>query len=82
LKWRTIIDNVLLPAEILGLPAKESRERARDLLALVGLGGAEDAVPLGLVTVVSAAVAAGVYLTSIRRNQSPPRVSLHPAGPE
>ena len=28
LKWRTIIDNVLLPAEILGLPMKESRERA------------------------------------------------------
>ena len=33
LKWRTIIDNVLLPAEILGLPEKASRERARDLLA-------------------------------------------------
>ena len=30
LKWRTIIDNVLLPAEILGLPMKEARERARD----------------------------------------------------
>ncbi len=40
LKWRTIIDNVLLPAEILGLPMKASRERAKDLLALVGLGGA------------------------------------------
>ena len=37
LKWRTILDNVLLPAEILGLPMKESRDRARDLLALVGL---------------------------------------------
>ena len=34
LKWRTILDNVLLPAEILGLPEKESRERARALLAL------------------------------------------------
>ena len=40
LKWRTILDNVLLPAEILGLPMKESRERAKDLLALVGLAGA------------------------------------------
>jgi DHA1 family bicyclomycin/chloramphenicol resistance-like MFS transporter len=30
---------------------------------LVGLGGAEDAVPLGVVTIVSTAVAAGVYLT-------------------
>jgi NitT/TauT family transport system permease protein len=33
----TILDNVLLPAEILGLPIAASRERARDLLALVGL---------------------------------------------
>ena len=48
LKWRTIIDNVLLPAEILGLPMKESRERARDLLALVGLKGVEDKRPYEL----------------------------------
>src|SRR5919109_3665183 len=41
LKWRRILDNVLLPAEILGLPMAESRMRARDLLALVGLAGAE-----------------------------------------
>src|SRR3954470_19299679 len=34
LKWRTILDNVMLPAEILGLPVKESTERARDLLQL------------------------------------------------
>src|ERR671923_2628649 len=33
LKWRRILDNVLLPAEILGLPGAESKERARDLLA-------------------------------------------------
>jgi NitT/TauT family transport system ATP-binding protein len=48
LKWRRVIDNVLLPAEILGLPAAESRERARDLLALVGLQGAEDKYPYQL----------------------------------
>ena len=48
LKWRTIIDNVLLPAEILGLPEKASRERARDLLALVGLAGAEGKRPYEL----------------------------------
>src|SRR5437764_81984 len=40
LKWRTILDNVMLPAEILGLPDAESRERGRALLALVGLTGA------------------------------------------
>ncbi len=48
LKWRRILDNVLLPAEILGLPMRESRERARDLLALVGLEGAEDKYPYEL----------------------------------
>ena len=29
LKWRTILDNVLLPAEIVGLPIKAARARAR-----------------------------------------------------
>jgi len=48
LKWRRIIDNVLLPAEILGLPTKQSRERARDLLAMVGLAGFEDRYPYEL----------------------------------
>jgi NitT/TauT family transport system ATP-binding protein len=48
LKWRRVIDNVLLPAEILGLPMAQSRERARDLLALVGLQGHEDKYPYEL----------------------------------
>jgi len=48
LKWRRIIDNVLLPAEILGLPMAQSRARARDLIALVGLKGAEDKFPYEL----------------------------------
>jgi NitT/TauT family transport system ATP-binding protein len=48
LKWRRVIDNVLLPAEILGLPMAESRARARDLLALVGLKGSEDKYPYEL----------------------------------
>src|ERR1700741_5049319 len=45
LKWRTVIDNVLLPAEIVGLPIKAARKRARDLLNLVGLAGYEDKYP-------------------------------------
>jgi NitT/TauT family transport system ATP-binding protein len=48
LKWRRILDNVLLPAEILGLPLAASRERARELLALVGLRGSEDKFPYEL----------------------------------
>ena len=42
LKWRRILENVQLPAEILGLPMKAARERARDLLNMVGLDGFED----------------------------------------
>jgi ABC-type taurine transport system ATPase subunit len=45
LKWRTILDNVLLPAEIVGLPMKAARSRARDLLNLVGLSGYEEKYP-------------------------------------
>ncbi|MGB8432804.1 MAG: ABC transporter ATP-binding protein [Burkholderiales bacterium] len=48
LRWRRILANVLLPTEILGMPAKESRERARHLLALVGLAGSEDKYPYEL----------------------------------
>jgi NitT/TauT family transport system ATP-binding protein len=48
LKWRRILENLLLPAEILGLPMGEARERARGLLALVGLGGNEDKYPYEL----------------------------------
>jgi NitT/TauT family transport system ATP-binding protein len=48
LKWRRVIDNVLLPAEILGLPMTESRARARDLIHLVGLTGSEDKFPYEL----------------------------------
>ena len=45
LKWRTVFDNVLLPAEIIGLPMKAARARARELLNLVGLAGHEDKYP-------------------------------------
>jgi len=48
LKWRRILENVLLPAEILGLPRRASRERARDLLKLVSLSGFEDKYPYEL----------------------------------
>jgi len=48
LKWRRVLENVLLPAEILELPRGESRERARELLALVGLAGFEEKYPYEL----------------------------------
>jgi NitT/TauT family transport system ATP-binding protein len=48
LKWRRVLQNVMLPAEILGLPMRESRERAHELLAMVGLAGFEDKYPYEL----------------------------------
>ena len=48
LKWRTILENVILPAEILGLPDREAKERARDLLNMVGLQGFESKYPYEL----------------------------------
>ena len=48
LKWRRILDNVLLPAELLGLPIDESRERARGMMSMVVLVGYEDRYPYEL----------------------------------
>jgi len=45
LPWRTVLDNVMLPVEVLGLERARSRGRAMDLLALVGLRGFEDKYP-------------------------------------
>jgi NitT/TauT family transport system ATP-binding protein len=45
LKWRSILDNVLLPAELAGLDRRRFRDRAHDLLRLVGLGGFEARLP-------------------------------------
>ncbi len=38
LKWRSVLDNVLLPAELSGLDREKYRERAHRLLKMVGLG--------------------------------------------
>ncbi|MCY4336497.1 MAG: ABC transporter ATP-binding protein [Litoreibacter sp.] len=47
LEWRTILQNVMLPLEIVpgGLKGKAAVERAESLLALVGLEGFEDKRP-------------------------------------
>ncbi|MEL6572167.1 MAG: ABC transporter ATP-binding protein [Pseudomonadota bacterium] len=47
LEWRTILKNVMLPLEIVpgGLKGKAAEDRARYLLALVGLEGFEDKRP-------------------------------------
>jgi NitT/TauT family transport system ATP-binding protein len=48
LKWRTIEDNLLLPVEFLGARREAYRERARELLRLVGLEGFERKYPYEL----------------------------------
>src|SRR5262245_32269091 len=45
LEWRNVLDNVLLPAEILGLDRAKARARALHLLELVGLKGFEMQAP-------------------------------------
>jgi NitT/TauT family transport system ATP-binding protein len=45
LDWRSVLDNVLLPAEIAGLPRAEYEQRARSLLRTLGLSGFEDKRP-------------------------------------
>jgi NitT/TauT family transport system ATP-binding protein len=44
-EWRTVVDNVLLPVEILGLNKSAYRPRALELLDLTGLKGFEEAYP-------------------------------------
>lgn len=48
LPWRTVLNNVLLPANVLKLNMKEATERAHWLLDLVGLKGFETKYPFEL----------------------------------
>jgi NitT/TauT family transport system ATP-binding protein len=45
LRWRRLLENVLLPAELAGLRPADYAARARDLLALTGLGDFADKFP-------------------------------------
>lgn len=48
LPWRTVLNNVLLPAQVLKIDMKEATARAHDLIELVGLKGFEDKYPFEL----------------------------------
>jgi len=58
LPWRTVLQNVLLQAEIRGLDPKTSTEQAQRLLTMLGLNGQEQRLPYELS--VAAAVRAGL----------------------
>ena len=42
LPWRTVVDNVALGLEARGVPKRERRDRAREVMRVVGLAGFED----------------------------------------
>lgn len=46
--WRTVLENVMLPLELAGVPEEERQARALELIALVGLSGFEHAYPASL----------------------------------
>jgi NitT/TauT family transport system ATP-binding protein len=46
--WRTVMDNVKLPLELEGMGAAEARDKAREMIDLVGLNGFEDSWPRDL----------------------------------
>ncbi|MQT12646.1 taurine ABC transporter ATP-binding protein [Segnochrobactrum spirostomi] len=48
LPWATVVDNVALGLKFQGVPKRARRDRARALLALVGLEGFEERVPYEL----------------------------------
>jgi NitT/TauT family transport system ATP-binding protein len=45
LPWRTVMQNVLLPFELMGIKPSERRDRANSLIQLVGLNGFEHRFP-------------------------------------
>jgi NitT/TauT family transport system ATP-binding protein len=45
LPWRRVLENVMMPVQVKGLPADTYRQRARDLLTMVGLSGFERKYP-------------------------------------
>ncbi|MFC0530488.1 ABC transporter ATP-binding protein [Phytohabitans kaempferiae] len=45
LAWRSVLKNVMLPGEIAGRSRRDSEQRARELIQMVGLAGFENKLP-------------------------------------
>jgi NitT/TauT family transport system ATP-binding protein len=48
LPWRSILDNIMLPVDVMGLDRRAGAERARELMKMVGLEGFERKYPFEL----------------------------------
>lgn len=48
LPWRSTIDNILLPAELIGQPKERFMKRGSELVSIIGLTGFENTLPKGL----------------------------------
>ncbi len=48
LPWRTVLGNILLPLQIQGLPERQARAQAQEMVRLVGLEGFEHTLPRDL----------------------------------
>ncbi len=46
--WRSVLENILLPLELASVPAEEARQKAQEMVALVGLDGFEASLPRDL----------------------------------
>jgi NitT/TauT family transport system ATP-binding protein len=46
--WRTVLENIMLPLEIEKIPAQTARQKAQELVELVGLDGFEASLPQDL----------------------------------
>jgi len=46
--WRTVTDNIKLPLELVGMDESKARDKAREMIDLVGLNGFEDSWPRDL----------------------------------
>lgn len=45
LPWRSVMENVLFPIQMLGWPLRDYRKQAQELIDMVGLAGFENALP-------------------------------------
>ena len=46
--WRTVLQNIMLPLDLAGIPKKQAMDAAKEMVALVGLQGFDETLPRDL----------------------------------